>query len=367
MPTPRILSSRWLPLIMAVVVAGLASLPQILPIRQVVDHQDPLFSIWRTAWIGHALAQSPSRLFHGNVFYPQPYTLTYSDAVLLQGVAHTGLTLAGASVTVAYNLLIWLSFPLSALTMFLLAEKVSGRAWAAFPPAIAYALSAYRFDHIMHLEVLWTQWLPLHFYLAMVAYERGTWRSALALGVSLVAQMFSCLYFFLFSLTVLPVAAAAQFAAARRVPRRALFRVVVVGIVLVAPLAAAYGQVYTRGLREVGPRRLDEVRIYSAGLGTFFAAPERNLVFGWTEARWGGPNEKQLFPGLVVLLLAAAALFRARGPYVWPWPWRSACTVRSTRSFTRMCLAMRTFVCRRGSVGSCRWASQVWRRAGLPG
>lgn len=313
----RVLSTRWTLLLLAIVLPAIASLPQILPVHQIVDHQDPLFSMWRMAWLGHALADDPSRLFHGNIFYPHPYSLTYSDAVLLQGVTNRVLTFAGLSFPVAYNLLIWISFPLSALTMFLLAEKVSGSAWAALPAALAYSLSAYRFDHIMHLEQIWTQWLPLHVYLAMRAYERATWRSALAVGVSLLVQMFSCLYLLVFGMAALPVAAVGQFVAARRIPWRALGRIAGVCILLIAPPAAAYARIYTLGLRDVGARPYDEVLSYSADLGSFFASPARNVLFGWTEIVWGGVQEQQLFPGLVVSALAIIALTRVRGPYIW--------------------------------------------------
>jgi hypothetical protein len=30
-------------------------------------HDDPLFSIWRLAWIAHALARDPSHLFDANI------------------------------------------------------------------------------------------------------------------------------------------------------------------------------------------------------------------------------------------------------------------------------------------------------------
>lgn len=311
----RVLADRRVSLLLAVILAAAASLPQILPIHSVVDHQDPLFSIWRIAWIGHALAESPSRLFHGNIFYPQPYTLTYSDAVLLQGLVGTGLNLVGLAPTVVYNLLIWVSFPLAALFMFLLAEKVSGSAWAAAPAALAYALSAYRFDHIMHLEQVGTQWLPLHFFLALRAIERGTWRSALALAASLLVQLFSGLYLFLFAVTALPVFVLAHFAAMRSIPWRSVLRIAVVGVLVVAPFVAAYAYLYTLGLKQVGVRSIGDVQSFSATLGSFFASPERNLLFGWTEGAWGSPNEKQLFPGLVASILAVVALVRLRGPY----------------------------------------------------
>lgn len=311
----RLLSSPRAALIIAVTLAGLVSLPQVLPLHAVVDHQDPLFSLWRIAWIGHALATSPTELFHGNIFYPHRYTLTYSDAVLVQGLLGTALHAVGLAPAVAYNLLIWASFPLSALFMFLLAHKVSGHPWAAAVAALAYALGAYRFDHIMHLEQVWTQWLPLHFLLTLEALERGTWRAALALAASLLLQLFSGLYLFLFTVTTLPVFVVGHLAATRSIPWRAIGRTAAIGLLIVVPCVGAYAYLYTLGLAPVGHRSIDDVRNYSATIGSFLASPERNVLFGWSEGLLGGINEKQLFPGLVASALAVIALARIRQPY----------------------------------------------------
>lgn len=312
----RVLSDRRGPLLLVIVLAALAALPQVLPLHQVVDHQDPLFSLWRLSWIRHALATEPSRLFHGNIFYPHAYTLTYSDAVLVQGLSSAALRLTGMAAPVAYNVLIWLSFPIAALSMFLLARHVSGSAWAAIPAALAYALSAYRFDHIMHLEQVWTQWLPLNFFLALRACEQRTWRSAFALAAGLLLQLSSGLYLFLYTVTALPVFIFAEFAATRSIPWRSVTRIALVGLLIVAPVVAAYAYLYTLGLSGVGPRSLDDARSYSATLGSFFASPERNVFFGWTEGLFGnGMNEQQIFPGVAASALAILALMHPGRPY----------------------------------------------------
>lgn len=312
----RVLFDRRGPLLVATLLAALAALPQIVPLNQVVDHQDPLFSMWRISWIGHALAERPAQLFHGNIFYPHAYTLTYSDAVLFQGMTGTVLGLAGLAPPVAYNVLLWSSFPIAALTMFLFARHVSGSAWAAVPAALAYALSAYRFDHLMHLEQVWTQWLPLNFFLALRACERRTWRSALALAAGLLLQLTSGLYLFLYTVTALPIFILAEFAATRSVPWRSVGRIGVVGLLIIVPVVMAYAYLYTLGLSNVGARSLNDARAYSASLGSFFASPERNVLFGWTERLWGnGMNEQQIFPGLAASVLAVIALLSPHRPY----------------------------------------------------
>jgi len=69
--------------------------PQIVRLDSVADLGDPLFSIWRIAWVSHQLPRHPLALFDANQFYPEPLTLTYSDSLVVPA-----LILAFASVSV---------------------------------------------------------------------------------------------------------------------------------------------------------------------------------------------------------------------------------------------------------------------------
>ena len=65
----------------------------------VPDSDDPLLSIWRIAWIAHILPISPLDLMNGNIFYPEPRTLAYTDSVLMQGLAAAPLIWFGLPPT----------------------------------------------------------------------------------------------------------------------------------------------------------------------------------------------------------------------------------------------------------------------------
>ena len=65
--------------------------PHLLHFRQVPDRGDPIFSAWRLARFAHQLTTDPAHLLDGNIFYPLPLTLTYSDATILQGILATPL------------------------------------------------------------------------------------------------------------------------------------------------------------------------------------------------------------------------------------------------------------------------------------
>src|SRR5262249_24938047 len=79
----------------AVLLAVFATWPTVLSLRTAIfSHHDSYFSVWRLAWIAHALTTAPWRLFDANIFYPTTGTLAYSDATLLEGILGTPLFLA---------------------------------------------------------------------------------------------------------------------------------------------------------------------------------------------------------------------------------------------------------------------------------
>ena len=60
-----------------------------------VDIGDPLLSTWRLAWIAHQLPRDPLHLFDANIFYPEPRTLAYSDAMLVPSLTVAPLVWLG--------------------------------------------------------------------------------------------------------------------------------------------------------------------------------------------------------------------------------------------------------------------------------
>src|SRR5215467_1271338 len=80
--------------------------PQATVIRtQTGAHIDPYFSIWRMAWVSHALVARHTHLFDANIFYPEPRTLAYSDATLLEGLIAAPFLWAGVNRVLVYNVL----------------------------------------------------------------------------------------------------------------------------------------------------------------------------------------------------------------------------------------------------------------------
>src|SRR4030095_11105122 len=127
--------------------------PQIKRLDSVPDVGDPLFSIWRIAWIAHQLPRDPLHLFDGNMFYPERLTLTYSDPVIVPGIMSAPFFWLGAHPLTIYNLLFLSGFVLSGVTMYYLVRALTGRRDAAAIAGAIFALYPFRFEQYSHREL----------------------------------------------------------------------------------------------------------------------------------------------------------------------------------------------------------------------
>jgi len=278
---------------------------------RVYDADDPLLSIWRISWIAHALPSQPLDLLNGNIFYPEKRTLGYSDAVLLQGLAGAPLLWLGVSKVAVYNVLLLASIALSGWAMWKYGLHLTGNGAAAIVGGIVFAFVPYRFDHLHHLELQATFCLPLTLLYVDRAVAHRSSRDAWLAMASFVGQVYSCVYYSVFLATALvPIVAWKVWRLAPEA-RRAFLRVMAAPVMAAAAITLPYLMVYAINRETLGERPNSEVRLYSATLWNYLAAPESNIIHGSRSGRFGAP-ERLLFPGAVALVLAGIGLV-ARG------------------------------------------------------
>src|SRR3989441_1736279 len=134
------------------------------------------------AWDTHALAAAPWRLFHANIFYPSTLALAYSEHLLGYVPLFAPTYWATGNPILAVNVLIFVSYPLCALSMYALARRWTGGPAAAVA-GFFYAFYPYRYQPLTHVQVFGVYYLPL----AMLLTERWL-ASARARDAALLAR-----------------------------------------------------------------------------------------------------------------------------------------------------------------------------------
>jgi dolichyl-phosphate-mannose-protein mannosyltransferase len=302
-------------LLMFSALTAVVTYPQVRWIATRVPYSsDPYFSIWRLGWVAHAIVTNPRDLFQGNIFYPAPATLGYSDAMLLPGTITAPLFWAEINPVVIYNVAFLAAIVLSGWTAFRLARSLTGNVTASIVAGIIFAFTPYRFCHYMHLELQIVFWMPVALLLVHRVVEHGRFRDGVLLGLTMAAQLFSSIYMGVFSLVYLGVLIPVLFflGGFRRAVKSLtpLTAGAVLAMVIVAPYALAYRQAE----REVGLRAAPDMVPYSASLKDYMAAPDINRVYGWTAQRdITSISEMNLFPGLLACVLAAVGVVRGPG------------------------------------------------------
>jgi hypothetical protein len=286
--------------------------PQLRHMGSVPDFGDPLFSMWRIGWVFQQLQGDPRPLFDANIFHPERLTLTYSDSMLLTSLLAAPLLALGLHPVVAYNVLFVSSFVLSGLALYALVARLTGSRRAAFVSAVVFGFYPYRFEHYSHLELQMTFWMPLALLAVHRFVETAGLRYALGAAAALVAQLYSSMYYGVF--LGIFVVAVGLVLSAFRVPRasslvRPAAIAAVVAILAALPLAGPY--VAARGVK--GDRGHDAVRSYSARASDYLRAHQRSSLYGGRLLP-DPPMERALFPGVLPILLGAAALAPPLGP-----------------------------------------------------
>lgn len=290
-----------------------------LLMTQAHGHHDALFSMWRLSWIATALSHNPLTLFDAPIFAPTKGALAFSDAVLLQGLLAWPWLAAGVPVLPVYNVLLLAGPWSSGIGAYVLARRLSGSRAAACLAGVAYGFSPYRVEHAMHLELQWSQWMPLALWSLHRTWATGRIRDGVWTGVFVLLQFLSCIYYGVFLGLFLVLLAPALLWLE---PRARLTRVAIaltLGAVIIAAPLAAYAAPYRHNQTELGGRSVGEIAQWSATPASYLSTPPENLLYGSTTSGLGA-GEARLFPGVVVVALSLVALWRpSRRALIYAW------------------------------------------------
>jgi len=287
---------------------------------------DPYLNLWilgtgMKAWLADPVSVLSGRIFDANIFHPAAGSLTFSDHLLLQSLVMAPIYAATNNLAFCYNMLLIASIAFSGLAMHALVQGVTTSTPAAFVAGLAWACWPYRSAHLLHLQLQSLYFLPL----ALLALYRlaAARRKAGAVLLALCAalQAVSSVYYGVMTALALGVASVAvawssgQWRGRRFWSRAAL--AAALGALLVAPVVWPYWQSQQR---EGFGRNLFEAAAHAASLQSYTQVPPDNLIYGRTgllAPRAPAPGQRdrrhvehQMFPGLVLLGLAAVGLWR---------------------------------------------------------
>jgi hypothetical protein len=294
------------------VIAGLAAITLIVLNRQTIhlfsvpDRGDPVFSMWRIAWVQHQLVTDPRHLFDANIFYPLRATLTYSDAMLLPAIAAWPFASLGLHPVVAYNILLLAAFVLSGVAAYVLVRALEWGSTAAWIAAVAFTLSPFRMNHVSHLELQMTMWMPLVLLWMVRLLQTGKRTYVVAVAVALAAQWYSSMYYGLF-LTLYSLVFGAALVVAWKVSMRRV-ELAIAAVAIAAVIVLPLGYAYARSQPARGVRQVESVAEFSAMASDYVrpgvATPAyRRFLPHVVNA------ERALFPGVVPIVLLVAGLW----------------------------------------------------------
>ena len=278
----------------------------------VSDTGDPLLNAWILDWTSYALTHRPLELFNAPIFHTGRYPLAYSEH--LAGIALIVLPfhLAGLSPLALYNVAMLLGFAFSAYGAFVLARLITGNAIAAAAGGLFFGFGSFAVMHTSHLQIIWSGWLPLVL-ASLLHYWRqpSRGRAALVAGAFLMnglTNIYWLLYGgFAFVMTLLLL----HLSGPRR--ERAVWTRLGVAVLIASLLLLPFLLPYQIVASEYGSRRTTaEGRLSSASLVDWLMPSPNNWLYGDLPPESRQRAERQLFPGVAILLLAGAALLMRR-------------------------------------------------------
>ena len=285
-----------------------------------------------TAVIAAPVLRAPSeRLFGAEIVgrHHDPFTVIQQFAhpgdlgLYAQPVTdRTGAAIARVTGGVAaYNWLVLLTFPLSALAAYLLARHLALPTPAAFLAALLFAFSPFHIAHAAyHPHVAQTQWLPLYLLALWRCMDRATWPAVAGLAAATAAVTLSNFYGGLIAALITPAAIGAYWFARARFEPRAARQLAVSAGALVAIAAAGLAFVWLRAPAIVRDRAAfafvrEDLFRFSAQWWSYLVPPVAHPLLGglarrlWIAARVDeGLLEQQVSLGWSVIVLGGVAI-----------------------------------------------------------
>ncbi|HVG25841.1 MAG TPA: hypothetical protein VND45_16915, partial [Thermoanaerobaculia bacterium] len=277
----------------------------------VSDFGDPLLNAFILEWACYAPLHQPLHLYDAPIFHPGILPFAYSENLFAVAAVVMPFYLAGVNTIALHNIAFLLGFALSGYGAWVLARTVTKSNAGSLAAGIFYAFCSFKFDHLPHLQIVFSPWPPLMLAALLWCWERMTWKRGAFLALMIVANGLTNIYFLLFcGVAMLFTVIALEIITPR--PRRfylALGASVIAAGVILYPFLRPY-QVVSKHYHYV--RSFDQVRDGSATWRNWLVPTSLNRVYGPIVRGEMYAGERQLFPGLGVVFLTMIAIVSTR-------------------------------------------------------
>jgi hypothetical protein len=294
--------------LLAAIAATWPLLPSItgaLPLGTEHEATVPLFNLWTLWWDADRVPHGFAGLWNAPIFHPMEGTFTFSEPLLLQGVALSPLWWMGAPPAAIYNLAVLFTLVCNGLATRSLARALGAPRGAALLAALAGVTLPYTAKVLGVLPVLplfGTIWALA----ALVRFgKEGGWRPAALAVLSFAAQFLAGEQMALLSLPFLLLAGLVALAEQRFRARSiaTLGALAILGAIALSPIAGTVSSFHEK----YGFTRSEEVvAALSAQARDFTTRPNSSrLAFPPREDSYVG-DTGGLFPGFLLLGLGVA-------------------------------------------------------------
>ncbi len=274
------------------------------------DNADAELNEWILAWVAHQLPRAPLRLFDGNMFYPERDTLAYSEPLIVPALMGAPLHWLGASPVVVFNVVLILGFALTAWAGYALVYEWTGDTAAGLLTGSMFAFNTHTLTRLAHVQGVHAWGLPLALLAADRLVVHARWRDAFLLAFAMAGMAYTSGYLVVFGAILVAVVVVTRipdwWARSQRVALVFATATVTAGIAIL-PVYLPYRRLsLTMGMK----RPLEAVTEFSASLSGYLATAGRIHYSTWSSRFLGNPVDL-FFPGVIVLILAALAIYWA--------------------------------------------------------
>lgn len=162
--------SGYVPLILSFIIYLAVALMMLYPLTLHMGSYAPgsgadtYQNLWNLWWVNYAVFHLHTNAFYTKIlFWPIGGNLAYSTLAPLNGLIYAPFQALGTMF--AYNIMLFMGFALSGLTMFILADYIIKNKYAAFVAGFAFTFSAMHiaqsYSHIHYINI---EWIPLFLY-----------------------------------------------------------------------------------------------------------------------------------------------------------------------------------------------------------